>query len=329
MHFRTRMNFTDFDLEQTPHGSSVSEYVDVPTSGEPLRLPVLVARGAQEGPTVAVLGGVHGDEYEGPHAIRTVFSSLDPASLSGTFVGVPQTNPPAFAAGTRTSALDGLNLARVFPGSPDGQPTEQIAHHLSESIIAKCDFLIDLHSSGTLWSMPTLVGYNARESDAGRRSGEAAMAFGAPVVWGHPDIARGRTVTEAADRDIPWLYAECPGGGWLHLDSAALYARGVRNVMAHLGMLPGPVNAPRPKFRLYGSGDIDSAATAGATGFLVRQVELLDRVQEGDVLGRVTGLAGETLEEVRAGSDGVLVFMRAVPSTTAGDLVFMLASESP
>ncbi len=325
------MNFKDFDLERLPRGSSESLYVDVTTfePSDPLRLPVLIVRGAQDGPTIAVLGGVHGDEYEGPHAVRMLFSSLDPDSLSGTFVGVPQANPPAFSAGTRTSPLDGLNLARVFPGSADGEPTERIAHHLSGSIIGRCDFLIDLHSSGTLWSMPTLVGYDARDNDAGRRSREAAMAVGASVVWGHPEIARGRTVTEAADREIPWLYAECPGGGWLHVDSAALYAQGVRNVMAHLGMLPGPVNARQPQFRLYGSGDVDSAATAGATGFLVRQVELLDRVREGDVLGTVSGLAGETLEEIRAGSDGVVVFMRAVPSTTAGDLVFMLASESP
>ncbi len=325
------VNFKDFDLERLPRGSSESLYVDVTTSepGDPLRLPVLIVRGAQEGPTITVLGGVHGDEYEGPHAVRTVFSLIDPASLTGTFVGVPHANPPAFAAGTRTSPLDDLNLARVFPGSEDGKPTERIAHHLSESIIHPCDFLIDLHSSGTLWSMPTLVGYDAQDNDAGRRSREAAMAFGAPVVWGHPDIARGRTVTEAADHRIPWLYAECPGGGWLHLDSAAQYAQGVRNVMAHLDMLPGPVNARQPQFRLYGSGDVDSAATAEATGFLVRQVELLDRVREGDILGTVSGLAGEPLEEIQARSDGVVVFMRAVPSITAGDLVFMLASESP
>ena len=41
-----------------------------PARGEVLRLPVVVARGARPGPTVAVLGGVHRDEYERQHAAR-------------------------------------------------------------------------------------------------------------------------------------------------------------------------------------------------------------------------------------------------------------------
>ncbi|MGH2603516.1 MAG: succinylglutamate desuccinylase/aspartoacylase family protein, partial [Dehalococcoidia bacterium] len=150
---------------------------DLP-DGSPLRLPLLVARGKTDGPTIVVLGGVHGDEYEGMAAVRAVFRDLNLSELRGTFAGVPLCNPPAFGAGTRESPVDGLNLARIFPGHPDGAVSERIAHVLTESVVSKADFLIDLHSSGSRMSMPLLAGYAKGDGDAARQSREAALRFG-------------------------------------------------------------------------------------------------------------------------------------------------------
>ena len=284
--------------------------------------------GQTEGPTLLVLGGVHGDEYEGPHAVRTVFRALTTDQLRGTFIGVPVTNVPAFEAGTRSSPLDGLNLARVFPGSRHGTATERIAYQVGNHLIARCDLLIDLHSSGTHAAMPTLVGYYAHDSEVGRRSRAAALAFGAPVVWGHPTVAPGRTVSEATARGIPWLYTECPGGGWLHQDTAALYARGVTNVMRQLGMLPGEPEHEPPHYHLCGSGRIEDALAVRSSGFLLPAVRPLDRVRRGDLLGTGarTGRRG-TRGATRELPPGVLIFMRTTPSVSPGDLAFMVTGE--
>ena len=323
------MRLDEFRPEAVPAGAKEALYLDVAPlpKGDALRLAVLVARGQAEGPTLLVLGGVHGDEYEGPHAVRTVFRELAADQLRGTFIGVPVTNVPAFAAGTRGSPLDGLNLARVFPGSRDGTATERIAYQVGHHLIARCDQLIDLHSSGTHAAMPTLAGYYAHDSEVGRRSRAAAFAFGAPVVWGHPTVAPGRTVSEATERRIPWLYTECPGGGWLHQDTAALYGRGVTNVMRQLGMLPGEPERESPKYHLHGSGRIEDALAVRSSGFLLPAVRILDRVQRGDLLGQVLGLAGEVHEELRANAAGVLIFMRTTPSVSPGDLAFMVTGE--
>ena len=323
------MRLDEFRPEGVPVGAKETLYLDVAPlpKGETLRLAVLVARGQAEGPTLLVLGGVHGDEYEGPHAVRTVFRALTTDQLRGTFIGVPVTNVPAFEAGTRSSPLDGLNLARVFPGSRTGTTTERIAHQVGNHLIGRCDLLIDLHSSGTHAAMPTLVGYYAHDGEVGRRSRTAALAFGAPVVWGHSSVAPGRTVSEATACGIPWLYTECPGGGWLHQDTAALYARGVTNVMRQLGMLPGEPEYEPPHYHLYGSGRIEDAQEVRSSGFLLPAVRPLDRVRRGDLLGQVLGLAGEVREELRANSDGVLIFMRTTPSVSPGDLAFMVTGE--
>lgn len=323
------MRLDEFRPEGVPPGAKETLYLDVAPlpKGDALRLAVLVARGQAEGPTLLVLGGVHGDEYEGPHAVRTVFRELAADQLRGTFMGVPVTNVPAFEAGTRSSPLDGLNLARVFPGSRDGTATERIAYQVGHHLIARCDQLIDLHSSGTHAAMPTLAGYYAHDSEVGQRSRAAAFAFGAPVVWGHPTVAPGRTVSEATERRIPWLYTECPGGGWLHQDTAALYARGVTNVMRQLGMMPSEPEYEPPHYHLYGSGRIEDALAVRNSGFLLPAVRILDRVRRGDLLGQVLGLAGEVREELRANSDGVLIFMRTTPSVSPGDLAFMVTGE--
>ncbi len=323
------MRLDEFRPEAVPAGAKEALYLDVAPlpKGDALRLAVLVAQGQAEGPTLLVLGGVHGDEYEGPHAVRTVFRELAADQLRGTFMGVPVTNVPAFEAGTRSSPLDGLNLARVFPGSRTSTPTERIAHQVGNHLIGRCDLLIDLHSSGTHAAMPTLVGYYAHDGEVGRRSRAAAFAFGAPVVWGHSSVAQGRTVSEATERRIPWLYTECPGGGWLHQDTAALYGRGVTNVMRQLGMLPGEPEYEPPHYHLYGSGRIEDALAVRSSGFLLPAVQILDRVRRGDLLGQVLGLAGEVQEELRANSDGVLIFMRTTPSVSPGDLAFMVTGE--
>src|SRR6476660_3135441 len=60
-----------------------------------------VATGTRPGPTLTILAGIHGDEYEGPLAIAELLASLPLDELAGTVLAVPVSNPPAFAAGMR------------------------------------------------------------------------------------------------------------------------------------------------------------------------------------------------------------------------------------
>jgi predicted deacylase len=289
-----------------------------------VQLPLLTARGQEDGPTIVVLGGVHGDEYEGMAAVRAVFARLDPMVLRGTFLGVPVCNPPAFAAATRESPVDGLNLARIFPGRPDGSVSERIAAALTTRVLANADFLIDLHSSGSRMSMPLLVGYAAGENPAARQSREAALRFGTPVIWGHERVAAGRSLSGPHAAGVPWLYTECPSGGWLHQEIAETYANGVLNVMRHLGMIPGGAAVAAIDHEFVGDGDVDQSLAVPVDGFLTTRVQLLDRVAAGDLLGTVEDARGEVIAEMRAPVDGVVILRRESPAVNAGDIAFLL-----
>lgn len=320
-----------FDLSRLQPGSRgrfALPVMRLPDGGE-LSLTVLAAAGAQPGPTLAVLAGVHGDEYEGIRAIPQIIQSLDLAALHGRLLAVPVCNVPAFRTATRSSPIDGLNLARVFPGDPHGTVTQRIAHVLTEQIIAPASLLIDLHSAGIAYAMPTLVGYPYADTAPARAARAAAEAFGCAVLWGHPPdpSTTGRSISAAEALGIPWIYTEAAGGGRALPDDVACYTTGVLNVMRHLGMLPGAPQLQPVRCHLLGAGNTDAPIRVRNSGYFVSAVELLDVVQAGQLLGQVLDLAGEPLEQICAHAAGRVVMLRGLPAIHAGEGAFLLSGE--
>ena len=301
--------------------------VPVGRDHDAIELPVLRLQGRGTGPRVAILGGVHGDEYEGIAAAAAIWRAIEPDRLRGSLIIVPTCNLPAVEAGTRSSPVDERNLARTFPGTPDGTLTERIADALSREIIRDCDFLIDLHSAGQHYAMPLLAGCYAGADDLGRRCEAAALAFGAPLYWAHPDLAPGRSLSVALDAGIPNLYVECGGGGRVRAEHFDAYVTGAQRVLSHLGCLPArAAPAPPPTLRLRSTGDLDTWLTISAPGILLERVGLLDRVHEHDVLGTVVDARdGAILQELRAPFDGIVVMARRTARVRPGDGAYMLA----
>ena len=101
-----------------------------------------------EGPTVLVLAGNHGDEYEGQVTLIRLIQDLEASDIKGRIIFMPAANLPAAMAGTRVSPLDAGNLNRAFPGNANGSPTWQIAHYIDDVVVPECDAWLDLHSGG-------------------------------------------------------------------------------------------------------------------------------------------------------------------------------------
>ncbi|HWE62649.1 MAG TPA: succinylglutamate desuccinylase/aspartoacylase family protein, partial [Chloroflexota bacterium] len=85
-----------------------------------LLVPIIcIAHG--QGPTVLVLGGNHGDEYEGQITALNLAAETDPASLQGRVIIIPCLSLEAAHQGTRLWP-DGVNFNRSFPSRADGAP---------------------------------------------------------------------------------------------------------------------------------------------------------------------------------------------------------------
>ncbi len=315
-------NFRFDDLKDPGKQSAFLE-ISTAESGERIGLPLLIARGDKTGKTLVVTAAVHGDELEGVQAIQDVFRELDTDEMSGSLIAVPVANPPAFSAVQRISPIDGLNLARTFPGKENGSATEQIAYHLGKSIIPEGDFYLDLHSAFTSL-MPTMVGYDASDSEAGKISKEAALQMGTPVIWGHPDLGPGRTLSAAAELGIPWLYMESSSGARVSPDKLPYYVNTLFNLLGYLKIIEREPTASRPELHLLGSGDVDTTQAVNSAGFFVQKVGLLDRVEKGDLIAEVRDIFGEVIEEIRAEKAGYISVLRSNPLVDKGDPVCLV-----
>ncbi len=282
--------------------------------------------GQAAGPTVAVLGGVHGDELEGVLAARRIARLLDPAELAGTVRIAAPAHPAAWQAVTRSSPLDGQNLARVFPGDDDGTPTERVAAFLTSRVIAGADLLIDLHSAGEGFDMPLLVGYHAGPGPVCARSAAAAAVFGAPFVWQHLEASPGRSLSAAAACGVPSVYVEGRGGGQVRRRDLDCYVDGVLRVLHHLGMTTTAPPAP-DSVVVRGDGDTDGGILAEETGYLVTSVEVGEQVTAGATLGEVVDDDGTPVASVRSPRDGMVMLLRRRARLAAGDTVAIVAEQ--
>ena len=315
----------DFDPGGTPRGgkSRTSLVIDHLPDGQPLAFPALVCRGAEPGRTLLATGVIHGDEYEGALAIQDLFAELGPERMSGTFIGIPVVNGPAFTAGTRTGSHDHKDLARVFPGDAGGSPTERIAHTLAEYVIPRADLYADLHSAGNDARIKQFAGYQIRP-ELGATQREAAIAFGLDLVWGTA-VLPGRSLSAAGEKRVPAIYVELEGEGRGRPESCAAALQGLRNLLAYLDIVAGDHPSGQPPFLVEderaGSGDMNLDAHAPTSGLFLPDVAVWDRVAAGDRLGVVRRADGQVAAEVRSTKNGRVLLLRTRPRVITGDTV--------
>ncbi len=322
------MRIRDFALKDLPRATKQSAWLDIAprADGGNWQLPLLTIIGADDGPTLLVLAGVHGDEYEGIAAIPQIYRLTQARELRGRLVMAPVCNMPAYEAAQRSSPIDGLNLARVFPGDIDSTITRRIAGWLCQKLLPHADFLIDLHTGGIAYELPTLIGYVHDDGALGQASLAAAAAFGAPVMWGHPlPLPAGRSISAATSLGIPSLYTEARGGGGCDVDVVACFRDGVLNVMKRLGMIRGDLNRRRLTHHLVGDGNLDTVIHAPVAGFFQREVSLLEHVKAGQRLGAILDAAGAESAQVKADRDGLIIMLRGLPRVQAGDGIAHIA----
>ena len=289
--------------------------------------------GQQSGPTLLITGGVHGDEFEPMAAVRRLIAEIDPQELRGRAILVPVVNEPAFRRGERI-AEDGLDLARTCPGRSDGSITEQIAFSLSQ-LIRGADLYIDLHTGGTRLTVQPLCGYMLHEKrDLLNRQRRMAHAFGLPLIWGTDPRLEGRSLSVARDANVPAIYAEYLGGGRFDPAGVEAYVRGCLNVMCEFGLLDRPPVAPfQPPLIVEddrpGAGHMQVNHPSPCDGFFELAVQLGQRVDRGEILGRIVDQLGGRVEEVRARYAGMVIVLHTFPRIEKGASVAVLMETSP
>src|SRR5882724_1209285 len=267
-------------------------------------LDVFCCRGSSAGPLALVTAGVHGDEYEGPAAIFSLAQLLSPDRVQGTIIAVPVANPAAFSAGTRINPEDGCNLARTFPGNPEGSPSEQLAAAIFGELAAPADYVIDLHSGGVEYVFLPVAGFYG-EPASGNSSFQAARTFGLPTLWQLPETG-GVLSCEAWRRGKIAIGTEYLGAGQLSADGVRDYRNGIAACLAAWRMLTADPSALKTPHVFTGDWQL-----ASASGIFTASCRIGDPVAKGRPLAVIVGTRGQVLQEFVSTCDGVILGLRS------------------
>ncbi|MSP83075.1 MAG: deacylase [Alphaproteobacteria bacterium] len=306
-----------------PHSVTRSAYGVVP-------IPLAVVKNG-DGPTLLFMAGNHGDEYEGQVVLGELIRSLDPARIRGRVIILPAVNLPAAKAHMRVSPLDGLNLNRVFPGDPAGQPTEQLAFHISSILMPMADAFIDIHAGGSSLDYLPFVSFRlSGDADLDRRTLAAARATDAPriVIWRNKE-ASGNSSDSALANRIVGLGGEWGGAGVVSPAGVELVTREVANLLGHFGLTTGEARSRHhPDAPLIEIRDSTYYVYAPHDGVFVPERDLGAEVKQGEVAGAVHTPEHPDRPPSLAHfkRDGLLVCKRAIGRVEAGDCLMHLAT---
>lgn len=289
----------------------------------------VIARG--RGPTVLVLGGNHGDEYQGQVAIMKLARELDPSRINGRLILIPSLNLPAARTATRLSPLDGMNMNRAFPGEAEGTVTSQIAHFLRTVLFPISDAVIDIHSGGrSMEFIPCAHMHLVPDPGQRRRMYEAMLAWGTEFCFIYADIAgSGLLPVEAENQGKTVVTTELGGGECIPASVHRIAQSGLRNVLIHLGVLKGRA-IPRLKPPVLTQAlSREDYLLAPESGIFEVAVELGARVRKGQTVGWIHHLErpDRAPGQIVAAGSGRLITMRAPCLTRQGDCVAVIAKQ--
>jgi predicted deacylase len=297
-------------------GQKITGECSFPVNGQPFNLPVYLINGDKEGPTFVITAGVHAAEYASIAAALEIGQKYSPESIVGQLIVAPLINQAGFPMRSiYVNPLDGVNLNRVFPGSPNGSPSEQITAWVFEHIIRQADFYFDLHGGDLIEALvPFGIFAETGHADLDQKTQELAEVTGIEYLVSRQAIS-GSTFAAAAGAGIPAVLLEAGGQGIWPRSEVQRLITAVERAMARYGMLPPqPAAAARPillKEFLWLYSEIN--------GFWYPQTAVGEQVKAGQLLGTITDIWGKLLQEAHAPADGVVLFLVSSLSTNQGD----------
>lgn len=289
---------------QTETGEKTKGHLEGPKGVA--KLPTFLINGEQEGPTVLILGGIHGCEYTSIDAALQLGRSLTPQEVKGRVAVVPIANPEAFYnRSIYVHPQDGKNLNRAFPGKATGTAAERLANFIQEVGIEQADYVIDLHGGDMIEALVPFTIYHVTEDQAlNEQAQEMASLFGIKYAVGSRSQVPGSTYGSAANSGKVAVIAEAGQQGILDPAASQLLQDGTRNVLKNVCVLEGEVE--RGECQVL---DVFDWYRADVQGLWYPAVQIGDAVESGSLIGKIVDEFGDTVQEYYADRGGVVLFL--------------------
>jgi predicted deacylase len=308
-------------------------------------------QGLRPGPSLLVLGAVHGNETAGTKGIQRVLAELDAGTrtvVAGSVTFVPITNPLAYQLGQR---MGDRNLNRNLGPAPEPREFEDHIANWLCPLLARHQVLLDLHSFQAVGRAFVMVGpqdnsgplepfgHAQKEEAMALRLGVSRFVDGWLSTYARGVERRRQKVGVATSREQQLdtdprygvgttEYMRSVGGYGVTLECGQhddpmgpqVAYQAIVNMLTHLGHIDGPAPALAAGMEVLSIYDVIDKDHADDT--FSRAWSSFDQLKAGDLIGtRQDGSA------VHAEVDGYILFPNAKAS--AGHEWFYLARANP
>lgn len=280
--------------------------------------PIYVSRGFEDGPVLALMAGMHGDEINGMEIVRRILDARLNQPKRGTVICMPIVNIYGFLNYSR-DVPDGKDINRSFPGSKNGSLASRVAFHLMKEVIPCIDLGVDFHTGGAMRTNYPQVRTVLRDP----KNMELAAAFNAPFTIDasfRPNSLR----LEAARLGKRIIVYE--GGESLRFDNHAIEEgiAGTLRFMKYLKMIDW-ASDPREQNRIIWN---TSWIRARHAGLFQSNVACGQLVHKGEWVGTITDPFGEFKEQIVATETGYVIGLNNIPVINAGDALMHLGMDN-
>jgi len=196
-------------------------------------------------------------------------------------------------------------------------------------MLPRVDYCLDLHSGGYVGPALGLAGYCDIAGEYGKKSFGLAQMFPIEVLWRLPigpspkPIGASSFAEAAYEKGVPFFNGEVLTG------QIEIYVTGLKNVLKNLNMIEGQPEAI-PRERKHIDSNIFMYAESKAGLFFPRK-NPGELISKDEVIGAVTDIFGNKLEEIKAPFDGIVTQMRNKSIVWLKDVVCCVAklTETP
>lgn len=280
--------------------------------GPPVEIPLAEVIGAEGGPTVAIMAGMHAGEYAGVLAAVQLIRRLADMPMSGRVLIVPIISIQAFyQRNMQLSPIDQREVHYVWPGDPDASYSAHLVDLLFRTIRV-ASAVVDLHGGEFVQELRPYVAIPwEQDGDLFERALAIGRSFPVPFVDKRPLPDSPLALPRALYREgIPNVWTEVGHNGLIGAAEVRIQAEGCLNVVGLLGLIAGRTQPPQPRL----VGPRRWSVVADRTGLWLPEIRAGDHVRAGQPLGRMVDPFGEVLRTFEAPADAIVEYVCTSPA---------------
>jgi predicted deacylase len=235
--------------------------------------------------------------------------------LAGTIIAIPVLN----IFGLVHSIKHNTPLESAFPGDENGSYMQRYAYRITQEIIRKADYSIQLKTGATDYEILPQVYFN--EDD--ELSVKMARSFQTPVIT-PVNMSKSSVRKIHQDLDIPFICYEAGEANKFDEEAINIGVTGIQNILRKFEILDDEEYNQRLKPIVS---EDTQWTSSDQSGILRTEIGLGTRVKENEKIGKLIDPFGnhESIS-IRSPIDGIILGINNYPLIKEGDQVFKVSS---